>query len=194
MKGVCHSIFLLTDPKGPASTLLVYALQVAWLLTLSGQPFQTPQQYDDPNLTCTNILSELRQAGFAPATFAPTKLRQAHGEGVCCVLNALCDLALQKTGFSFSAPTYLAETYVAFEVVPNVHQCLPHLLQKTLQSCIPQEYTRCQYRHCITAVHYMFGCQISVTCIKACCNSFWCTGMRHVIFPLRSILHYTDPL
>ena len=85
-------------------------LQVAWLLTLSGQPFQSPQQYDDPNLTCTNILTELRQAGFAPASFPPTKLRQGHGVAVCGVLNALCDLALEKTGFSFCPPTYLAET------------------------------------------------------------------------------------
>ena len=98
--------------KGNNSTSMPHALQVAWLLTLSGQPFQPPQQYDDPNLTCTNILSELRQAGFAPATFPPTKLRQGHGQAVCGVLNALCDLAMEKTSFSFSAPTYLPETYV----------------------------------------------------------------------------------
>lgn len=102
---------------------MLHAMQVAWLLTLSGQPFQPPQQYDDPNLTCTNILSELRQAGFAPATYPPTKLRQGHGEAVCGVLNALCDLALEKTGFSFSAPTYLAETYVSPDCHNNAAKC-----------------------------------------------------------------------
>ncbi len=87
-------------------------LQVSWLLTLSGRPFQPPQQYDDPNLTCTNILSELREAGFAPASFPPTKLRQGYGDAVCSILNALCDLTLELTNFSFQAPVYLAETYV----------------------------------------------------------------------------------
>ncbi len=88
------------------------AIQVSWLLTLSGRPFQPPQQYDDPNLTCTNILSELREAGFAPASFPPTKLRQGYGDAVCSILNALCDLTLEFTNFSFQAPVYLAETYV----------------------------------------------------------------------------------
>lgn len=86
-------------------------IQVSWLLTLSGRPFQPPQQYDDPNLTCTNILSELREAGFAPASFPPTKLRQGYGDAVCSILNALCDLTLELTNFSFQAPVYLAETY-----------------------------------------------------------------------------------
>ncbi len=84
---------------------------MSWLLTLSGRPFQPPQQYDDPNLTCTNILSELREAGFAPASFPPTKLRQGHGDAVCSILNALCDLTLELTNFTFQAPVYLAETY-----------------------------------------------------------------------------------
>ncbi len=85
---------------------------MSWLLTLSGRPFQPPQQYDDPNLTCTNILSELREAGFAPASFPPTKLRQGYGEAVCSILNALCDLTLELTNFTFQTPAYLAETYV----------------------------------------------------------------------------------
>ena len=87
-------------------------IQVSWLLTLSGRPFQPLQQYDDPNLTCTNILSELREAGFAPASFPPTKLRQGYGDAVCSILNALCDLTLELTNFLFQAPAYLAETYV----------------------------------------------------------------------------------
>ena len=86
---------------------------MAWLLTVSGRPFQPPQQYDDPNMTCTNILTELREVGFAPATFPPTKLRQGYGDAVCGMLNALCDLALEATNFSFQAPTYLAEMCVA---------------------------------------------------------------------------------
>lgn len=85
-------------------------LQVAWLLNLSGRPFQPPQQFDDPNMTCTNILTELREAGFAPVSFPPTKLRQGYGDAVCGIMDALCDLALVKTKFTFQSPTYLAET------------------------------------------------------------------------------------
>ena len=84
-------------------------LQVSWLLNLSGHAFQPPQQYDDPNITCTNIMSALREAGFAPASFSPAKLRQGHGEPVCGVLSALCDLALERQQFRFQAPQFQEE-------------------------------------------------------------------------------------
>ena len=61
-------------------------------------------------MTCTNILTELREAGFAPVAFPPTKLRQGYGDAVCGILDSLCDLALAKTKFAFQSPTYLAET------------------------------------------------------------------------------------
>ena len=84
-------------------------LQVSWLLTLSGHAFQPPQQYDDPNITCTNIMSALREAGFAPASYPPAKLRQGHGDPVCGVLGALCDLALERQQFRFQAPQFQEE-------------------------------------------------------------------------------------
>ena len=112
--------------------------QVSWLLTSSGRPFQPPQQYDDPNLTCTNILSELREAGFAPASFPPTKLRQGYGDAVCSILNALCDLTLELTNFSFQAPVYLAETYVLVFtacVLSQQHKALL-ITQKACMRCL----------------------------------------------------------
>lgn len=75
-------------------------------------------------MTCTNILSALREAGFAPATFPPTKLRQGYGDAVCGVLNALCDLVLETTNFTFQAPTYLAETYAQHAQLQSA--CLLH--------------------------------------------------------------------
>lgn len=32
----------------------------AWLINKAGRPFEQPQEYDDPNATISNILSELR--------------------------------------------------------------------------------------------------------------------------------------
>ncbi len=88
---------------------LLLQAQVSWLLNLSGHAFQPPQQYDDPNITCTNIMSALREAGFAPASFPPAKLRQGHGDPVCGVLSALCDLALERQQFKFQAPQFQEE-------------------------------------------------------------------------------------
>ncbi|DBA92114.1 hypothetical protein WJX77_005383 [Trebouxia sp. C0004] len=113
LKPLSRTYFCLPAPmSGQNEQFHYFTSLVSWLLTLSGRPFQPPQQYDDPNLTCTNILSELRHAEFAPASFPPTKLRQGYGDAVCSILNALCDLTLELTNFSFQAPVYLAETYV----------------------------------------------------------------------------------
>ena len=102
---ICSNLFRSPTDFQPLSP----QLQVSWLLNLSGHAFQPPQQYDDPNITCTNIMSALREAGFAPASFPPAKLRQGHGEPVCGVLSALCDLALERQQFRFQAPQFQEE-------------------------------------------------------------------------------------
>ncbi|KAL3146305.1 Intraflagellar transport protein 57 [Trebouxia sp. C0010 RCD-2024] len=113
LKPLSRTYFCLPAPmSGQNEQFFYFTSLVAWLLNLSGRSFQPPQQYDDPNMTCTNILTELREAGFAPVSFPPTKLRQGYGDAVCGILDALCDLALAKTKFTFQLPTYLAETYV----------------------------------------------------------------------------------
>lgn len=129
-------------------------IQVSWLLTLSGRPFQPPQQYDDPNLTCTNILSELREAGFAPASFPPTKLRQGHGDAVCSILNALCDLTLELTNFSFQAPVYLAETYALVSLPVS---CLKQhkALLITQKACM----------RCLVADEMMYGVNVHIALV-----------------------------
>eukprot|EP00891_Asterochloris_glomerata_P000693 jgi/Astpho2/693/e_gw1.00013.62.1_t len=113
LKPVHRAYFALPAPLNQQNEQFYYFTSlVSWLLNLSGHAFQPPQQYDDPNITCTNIMSALREAGFAPASFPPAKLRQGHGDPVCGVLSALCDLALERQQFKFQAPQFQEEQYV----------------------------------------------------------------------------------
>lgn len=38
----------------------MFCTLAAWLINKAGHPFEQPQEYDDPNATISNILSELR--------------------------------------------------------------------------------------------------------------------------------------
>lgn len=38
----------------------MFCTLAAWLINKAGRPFEQPQEYDDPNATISNILSELR--------------------------------------------------------------------------------------------------------------------------------------
>ena len=89
----------------------------AWLLSKAGRSFPTPQQFDDPNTTCTNILTECKALGFAAPSFAPTKLKQGFGDAVCGVLEGLTDLVFERSGYKFKKPEYKAEPELEPEIV-----------------------------------------------------------------------------
>lgn len=38
----------------------MFCTLASWLINKAGRPFEQPQEYDDPNATISNILSELR--------------------------------------------------------------------------------------------------------------------------------------
>lgn len=38
----------------------MFCTLAAWLINKAGRPFEQPQEYDDPNATISNILSEVR--------------------------------------------------------------------------------------------------------------------------------------
>lgn len=46
--------------SNPGEQFYMFSVIAAWLISLCGRPFDTPQEYDDPNATVSNILSELR--------------------------------------------------------------------------------------------------------------------------------------
>lgn len=44
------------------------------MLTMLGQDTAAPKEFDDPSVVCTNLLTDLRAAGFSAPTFPVTKL------------------------------------------------------------------------------------------------------------------------
>lgn len=83
----------------------------AWLLGIAGRKFQAPQQFDDPNAACSNIIMELKDIGFATPSFAPAKLKQGHGDAICGVLDNLLDLVLEKVMTTWRRPFYQPDNY-----------------------------------------------------------------------------------
>eukprot|EP00042_Codosiga_hollandica_P025016 m.108561 g.108561 ORF g.108561 m.108561 type:complete len:403 (+) comp51742_c0_seq3:91-1299(+) len=83
---------------------------MSWLLLLTGQRFQAPDQFEDPNTICTTIMLELKKQGIA-TNFPPSKLRAGFGEEICQVLNTLAQNALKAKRWKFSKPIFAADDY-----------------------------------------------------------------------------------
>jgi len=80
-------------------------------LNQANRKFATPEQFDDPNTTCSSILQELKATGFATPSFPPAKLKQGYGDAVCGVLDNLIDYVMEKKAFVFRKPVYQADGY-----------------------------------------------------------------------------------
>ncbi len=78
----------------------------AWLCSvISRDEIFRRDQFDDPNTIVNKLLLALRGLGF-DLSFPSQKLKTAHGEPVCAVLNFLCDKALQSRKFKWGKPQY----------------------------------------------------------------------------------------
>ncbi|XP_073162499.1 intraflagellar transport protein 57 homolog isoform X4 [Lepidochelys kempii] len=95
-------------PINPGEQFYMFCTLAAWLITKAGHPFEQPQEYDDPNATISNILSELRSFGRS-VDFPPSKLKAGYGEQACYVLDCLAEEALKHTDFSWKRPAYPTE-------------------------------------------------------------------------------------
>ncbi|KAG7232915.1 hypothetical protein INR49_007943 [Caranx melampygus] len=95
--------------SNPGEQFYLFTVIAAWLINVAGRPFTEPQEYDEPNATVSNILSELRAFGVK-VDFPPSKLKSGSGEYVCQVLDRLAEEALKRRGFSFRRPNYPTET------------------------------------------------------------------------------------
>jgi estrogen-related receptor beta like 1 len=62
-------------------------------------------QYDDPNTVSNKLMLAMRQLEFK-SSFPSQKLKLAHGEAVCTVLEFLTDKALASKGFKWGIPVY----------------------------------------------------------------------------------------
>jgi estrogen-related receptor beta like 1 len=103
----------------PNEQFYYFTSAVAWLMSLNNRNIAPPNQYDDPNAVAANILSELKNAGL-PSEFAPSKLKQGHGDAVCLILLSLVDAALTATGFQMQKPVYPPDEYVEEAPVDDV--------------------------------------------------------------------------
>ena len=72
----------------------------------SQRDFFCRDSYDDPNTVSNKLMLALRQLDFK-SSFPSQKLKQAHGEAVCSVLEFLTDRALDAKGFKWGIPVYL---------------------------------------------------------------------------------------
>jgi estrogen-related receptor beta like 1 len=79
----------------------------AWLCTAISRKTDTfkPEEFDDPNTIVNKLMLALRQFDFR-ASFPPQKLKTAHGEFICQVLEFLTDKALEELRFEYAAPMY----------------------------------------------------------------------------------------
>ncbi|XP_053508294.1 intraflagellar transport protein 57 homolog [Ictalurus furcatus] len=82
----------------------MFSVIAAWLITLCGRSFETPQEYDDPNVIVSNILTDLRAQGGL-VDFPPFKLKSGSGEHVCYVLDHLAEEALRCGQFVWKRRT-----------------------------------------------------------------------------------------
>ncbi|KEG15285.1 putative intraflagellar transport protein 57 [Trypanosoma grayi] len=90
----------------PNAQFYYFTSLCSWLMGLSGHNFEPPGQFDDPNATSTNILSELRAMNISAPNLAPNRIRQGSGEAVLTILSVLADHSLLKKGFSVRAIDY----------------------------------------------------------------------------------------
>lgn len=104
-------------PTNPGEQFYMFCTLAAWLINKTGRAFEQPQEYDDPNATISNILSELRYFGRT-ADFPPSKLKSGYGEHVCYVLDCLAEEALKYIGFTWKRPSYPVEE-LEEETVPE---------------------------------------------------------------------------
>ncbi|XP_006813858.1 intraflagellar transport protein 57 homolog [Saccoglossus kowalevskii] len=92
----------------PGEQFYMFTSLSSWLINLSGKQFDPPQEYDDPNATISNILTEVRQLG-ATVDFPPSKLKSGYGEHVIYVLDKFADETLRQTNFKWNRPEYPEE-------------------------------------------------------------------------------------
>mmetsp|Transcript_42103 Transcript_42103/g.134540 ORF Transcript_42103/g.134540 Transcript_42103/m.134540 type:complete len:385 (+) Transcript_42103:123-1277(+) len=107
-----RTYFALPSPSNNQNEQFFYFTSLtAWLLNKAGSGYKAPQQFDDPNAACTDILMELKKMGFAQPQWPPAKLKQGYGDAPVAVLYNLLDLVLAKSAVVFEKPIYQPDNY-----------------------------------------------------------------------------------
>uniref|UniRef100_A0A4W4FM56 Intraflagellar transport protein 57 homolog n=1 Tax=Electrophorus electricus TaxID=8005 RepID=A0A4W4FM56_ELEEL len=113
--------------SNPGEQFYMFSVVAAWLITLCGRSFETPQEHEDPNATVSNILSQLRALGGV-VDFPPSKLKSGSGEHVCYVLDRLAEEALKSREVDGARPEMILESVTDYAVWNlEVERVLPQL-------------------------------------------------------------------
>ncbi len=90
-----------------------------------------PEEFDDPNTIVNKLLLALRNVEFK-SSFPAQKLKSAHGEPVCTVLEFLADKALEVRSFQWSSPTYPGNTEVLHDLLQIFNVFFAHFVSHVL--------------------------------------------------------------
>ena len=101
--GICAWLFSVIGGGGTAN-MASTTKGKAGRNTAASELFR-PEEFDDPNTIVNKLLLALRQVEFR-ASFPQQKLKAAHGESACTVLDFLTDKALTVVGFQWGVPVY----------------------------------------------------------------------------------------
>lgn len=101
--------------KNPSMQFQLFIDLSAWLVTkiTDDATFLRVDKFDDPNTAVNKLLMALRRLDFA-LDFPSSKLKQAHGDAACSVLDFLTEKAVAKC-FVFKPPEYPQEEDVEAE-------------------------------------------------------------------------------
>eukprot|EP00036_Acanthoecidae_sp_10tr_P009517 CAMPEP_0182920874 /NCGR_PEP_ID=MMETSP0105_2-20130417/3780_1 /TAXON_ID=81532 ORGANISM="Acanthoeca-like sp., Strain 10tr" /NCGR_SAMPLE_ID=MMETSP0105_2 /ASSEMBLY_ACC=CAM_ASM_000205 /LENGTH=447 /DNA_ID=CAMNT_0025058337 /DNA_START=15 /DNA_END=1358 /DNA_ORIENTATION=- len=103
-----HRHYFAVPSQDPSEQLHYLASLISWLAAICGQAVDTPDQYDDPNTVCANIVHAVKKFGLA-ATVSPSAIRGGCGVEVVAILDKLVDTALERRQWRFRQPRYPVE-------------------------------------------------------------------------------------
>ncbi|KAJ3129078.1 Intraflagellar transport protein 57 [Nowakowskiella sp. JEL0407] len=96
--------------SNPNEQFYYFVCLFSWLMKKANLHFETPGQFDDPNATAANIVSELKNLNI-PFEYGPNKLKQAYGEAVIYVLFMMVERVIQVNGIKYLTPIHKNEDY-----------------------------------------------------------------------------------
>ena len=114
-----NRFYFIVPAANPNEQFFYLGNLISWLLELSGQIFETPGQFDDPNASAANmsiftrvflksVAAELKKAGI-PFEYGPLKLKQGYGEAVVYALQSLADKAFKSKGIHLQKPNHKSD-------------------------------------------------------------------------------------
>ncbi|KAL7750423.1 hypothetical protein RI367_004197 [Sorochytrium milnesiophthora] len=95
----------------PNEQLYYFSSLFAWLAKLSGNKFDAPGQFDDPNTTASNIAALVKELS-PDFEYTASKLRLGYGDGVIAALSLMADRALKSIGFRVQPPVHSSDEVI----------------------------------------------------------------------------------